>query len=170
MVRRSRMARGGDNWLQRRRFELLNGGWRHVGNSQASEVLGHGWRGPEKWGVWGVGDRHELCLSLDSIAGTRFELQADVNAFLAGPQTEQTIDVRVDGQPAGSWQFTTEANRGIRTVPITVPPGQDRYRTVSVTFHPRALGIPAELSPKAAERRPLGLGVYRLRLTVPGQG
>lgn len=122
------------------------------------------------WGVWGVGEHHELCLSLDSIACARFELQADVSAFLAGPQTEQTIDVRVDGQPAGSWHFTTESNRGARAVPITVPPGQDRYRSVSVTFHPRALGIPAELSPSAAERRPLGLGLYRLRLVVPGQG
>ena len=60
--------------------------------------------------------------------------------------------------------------RAVRTVPITVPPGQDRYRTISVTFYPRALGIPAELSPKAAERRPLGLGLYRLLLVVPGPG
>ncbi len=126
--------------------------------AEARALFGPGWRGPEPWGVWGFGPMHGLRLPLP--LGRATELEADVRAFLAGSQTRQRIVIRAGAEAIGEWNFTLAANREIRSVRIpTLPPG------TSITFHPQMQGIPAELDKRSRERRPLGLGLHRFRLS-----
>ncbi len=141
MIRKLRASSPTDNWLVRRRAE--------------------------SWGVWGLGDNHELDLAIPVSMGAAVDLDLDVHAFLAGTQTTQRVIIRSGGTVIGEWTFDTANNRGVRTVRVPVP-GQGMASgdvlPVSVTFHPTALGIPAELNPAASERRPLGLALHRLRM------
>lgn len=167
MIRKLRASSPTDNWLVRRRASLLTEAWTKAGDSGARELLGEGWRRAESWGVWGLGDNHELDLAIPVSMGAAVDLDLDVHAFLAGTQTTQRVIIRSAGAVIGEWTFDTANNRGVRTVRVPVP-GQGMASgdvlPVSVTFHPTALGIPAELNPAASERRPLGLALHRLRM------
>ena len=166
MIRRMRSLSSDANWLVQRRAALLGSTWLPAGNNVIRDLLGEGWRRAENWGLWGVGERHELHLALPADAPDTVLLEADVHAFLAGTQTEQRITVRQGSQPVAEWTFNAQANRGVRSVPLTRPgPG---LVPVTLTFHPAALGIPAELSATAKEQRPLGLAMHRLRIIRPG--
>jgi len=121
-------------------------------------LFGPGWRAPEPWGVWGFGAEHVLRLPLPDAHAT--ELEADVRAFLAGPQTRQRVVIRAGGVAIGEWNFTLAANRELRSVRIPALP-----QGTPISFHPLLLGIPADLDPRTRERRPLGLGLHRFRLS-----
>jgi hypothetical protein len=170
MVRKNRVPASGENWLLRKRAALLTPQWVGAGNNGLLELLGEGWRSSAEWGVWGFGDRHELLLPVPANAGPVIALDADVHAFLAGSQTSQQIIIKASGQTIGEWSFTTANNRGVRPIRVPIPKtiaGPDRTSWLSITFHPTALGIPAELTPSAKETRPLGVALHRIRLAAP---
>jgi len=169
MIRRQKGAGPTQSWLARRRSEMLGGtgsdAWLAGGNNGVRDLLGEGWRRSEGWGLWGVGERHELHLAFPAEAADALTLEFDVHAFLAGSQTSQTITIRQDDRPIGEWRFTPDANRGVRSVRVTRP--QAGIAPFTLTFLPSALGIPTELSATAKEKRPLGLALHRLRLVNP---
>ena len=167
MVRKQRTPMTANNWLIRKRASLLTAAWASAGDSGLRELLGDGWRSSEGWGVWGLGASHELFLAIPANAGDSIELEADAHAFLAGSQTRQTVKIRMGGQEIGEWSFDTTNNRAVRSVRVPIPTQGRRpggYVSLSITFHPTEQGIPAELNPAAGEKRPLGLGLHRVRV------
>jgi hypothetical protein len=167
IVRRMRAPTPGNNWLIRRRASLLTRGWALAGNSGLREILGEGWRSAEPWGVWGLGACHELFIAVPASMAPEAVLEADVNAFLGGSQTQQQVEIRLGDAPIGTWTFDTASNRGVRSVRLPLPAGEaprGGLISLTLTLHPAELGIPAELNPALTERRPLGVGLHRLQL------
>jgi predicted O-methyltransferase YrrM len=165
IIRRMRAPSAANNWLLRKRAALLTQGWALAGNAGLREILGEGWRPTEAWGGWGLAPRHDLHLAFPGALGTAVTLEADVQAFLAGEQTEQRVTLRLDGAEIDEWRFTKEANRAVRSVRLPLAErGRNELASVTLSLHPERLGVPAELDPALAEKRPLGVGLFRLRL------
>jgi hypothetical protein len=164
-VRRARAATGVDNWLLRKRLSLLGPDWVEAGNGRLTELLGNGWSNPEPWGVWGVGDLHELDLVLP-VGALTVELEMEVQAALTRSRTEQVVDVSVGNKKLDTWQFTAERNRGIRRVSIPLaltsltPHGE---RCVALQFKPASVLSVSELNPTSTDNRSLGVGLLRIR-------
>jgi hypothetical protein len=173
-VRKTRPPDSNGNWLEQKRASLLRNEWVSSAHGGLRELLGSGWSGPEDWGVWGVGEAHELLLVLPSHVDGEIELQMDVHVALIGDRTSQQFDVSLGNQTLTKWDFTLSANRGIRSVRIPVPAvagNHDAPRSVRLMFRPLTVDSPAELDPTLTERRPVGLALHRLRFaTTRGQG
>ena len=97
---------------------LIGAGWREAAHGGLTGALGRGWSEPEPWGIWGVGEVHELLLHLPALPELDIELDADVHAALIGSRTSQLVDVCVNGQRLTTWNFTLTDNREVRSVRI----------------------------------------------------
>jgi len=78
-------------------------------------VLGKGWSSPEEDFVWSVGKESELVLRIDSQVK---RIHLDLAAFLPSQNSSQQIAVQVNDVPVGNFIFTTDANKGVRTVDV----------------------------------------------------
>jgi hypothetical protein len=167
VIRKFRQPQSGINWLVQKQAKLLRDEWVPAGNGAMRDLLGAGWSGPEPWGVWGIGELHELHLVLPANATGEFELQADVHVSLVGSRTSQEVTVLLDGRERAKWEFNSGHNRGIRSVWLPVPAADSRrdgLRAMKVVFRPASVATPADLDPTLTETRPLGLALHRIRL------
>jgi hypothetical protein len=173
-VRKVRPPDSNGNWLEQKRASLLRNEWVSSAHGGLRELLGSGWSGSEDWGVWGVGEAHELLLVLPPQVDGEIELQMDVHVVLLGYRTSQQFDISVGGQTLAKWDFALSANRGIRSVRIPAPAAAGNHngpRSVRLMFRPLTVASPAELDPTLTERRPVGLALHRMRFdTARGQG
>jgi hypothetical protein len=167
VIRKFRQPQSGNNWLVQKRATLLRNEWVEAGNGGLRDLLGAGWSGPESWGVWGVGETHDLHLSLPAHLEGAIELHMDVHVALIGSRTRQQVDVQCADETLTTWDFSTSQNRGIRRVRIPVPPA-DRdsggLRTLTLAFRPSSVAAPVDLDPGLTERRPVGLALHRLKV------
>jgi Macrocin-O-methyltransferase (TylF) len=170
VIRKARYGGSGENWLLRKRAALTpSGGWAEAGKGALRELLGDGWSGPEPWGVWGIGESHELHLVISAQAADELELEVDVHAALVGTRTEQRVEVWLDGENCGEWIFTQTGNRGIRSVRLRLPTTELQragLREMKVVFRPASVGAPVDLDPSSSERRPLGVALHRVRCVL----
>ena len=113
VVRKLRDSKPDRNWLARRKASLLGTEWTETAHGRIAELLPTGWSLPEPWGVWGVGEAHELELWLAEAPDTAIELEADVHVVLLGPRKSQRVDVVVGGRRLAAWDFTLAANREV---------------------------------------------------------
>jgi len=165
-VRKVRSRDPNGNWLEQKRASLLRNEWVLAAHGGLRELLGSGWSGPEDWGVWGVGEAHELLLVLPPHVDGEIELQMDVHVVLLGDRTNQQFDVLLGDQTLAKWEFTLRTNRGIRSVRVPVATAAGDHgqpRSVRLMFRPLTVASPAELDPSLTERRPVGLGLHRMR-------
>ncbi len=168
-VRKARSGSGSDNWLLQKRRSLLQPDWVEAGNGKLAELLGNGWSGPEAWGVWGVGDLHELDLVLPNSPLPGIELELEVQAALTPSRSEQTVAVFVAGEKVQTWTFNRANNRAVRrvTIPIALtgaaPHGQ---RCVMVQFKPSSVLSASDVNPASTDNRSLGLGLLRIRISA----
>jgi hypothetical protein len=173
VIRKARQAGGQDNWVARKRLSILTSEWTSAGGNALSELLGRGWSAPEKWGVWGVGESHELRLFLPSLPSTDIELEAKVNASLIGSRLSQEVEVCAAGRRLATWHFTKESDRGVRHVQIS-PDFAREAATVSewgipaltLEFRPRFLEPTNVLDPSRKDDRVLGLAMHGVRLST----
>lgn len=168
VVRKARSPRSGGDWLVRKRAALLRDEWASAANGGLQALLGTGWSGPEDWGVWGVGEAHELHLVLPDNITSEVELQADVHVPLVGSRTFQEVAVLLGDETHAKWTFTADHNRGARSVRLPVPTAGGRRRefcAMKVVFRPASVAAPIDLDPDLTERRPLGMALHRVRLT-----
>ncbi len=166
-VRKSRSPTPDGNWKLRKRAELLRTEWVSAGKGDLRDLLGAGWSGPELWGVWGVGNAHELELVLPGHLSGEVEIQADVHAALFGSRTQQQVDVFLGAEKLAVWHFTVANNRGVRSVAFPVAVLQETrhggFRAGKLTFRPASVAAPADLDPGWSEKRPLGLALHGLK-------
>lgn len=174
VIRKARYGGSGENWLLQKRAALTPlGGWAEAGKGALRELLGNGWSGPEPWGVWGIGESHELHLVIPARATGEIELELDVHAALVGTRMDQRVDVWLDDERCGEWIFTRTANRGVRSVRLRVATAKVEragLREIKVEFRPTSVVAPVDLDASSTERRPLGLALHRVRcvLNPPG--
>ena len=153
------------NWLLQKRAALLRAEWISAANGGIRDLLGSGWSGPESWGVWGVGEKHELLLSFPAQRSHDFELQFDTHVVMAGGRNELLVTVLASEQEVANWRFTRALNRGVRTVRIHLEAKeQEAYHELKLTLRPASIEAPSELDPMSVERRPLGVALHRIRV------
>jgi hypothetical protein len=161
VIRKAKAAGGGNNWRTHRIRSVLGEEWASAGRNAFGELLGAGWSGPEPWGVWGLGQTHELDIA--QFPGGDFVLEAEVWAHMPGPTDTQEVEVVVGGLHVATWQFSGSDARGIRTAAIpklgtVTTTNLDNLSLTRVQFrlktqHPNPGG------------RALGLALVRMRLT-----
>jgi hypothetical protein len=159
VIRKARTPDTSGNWLLEKRAGLLRDEWVAAANGSLRELLGSGWGAPEDWGVWGVGDAHELYLVRRRPVPGRIEVDLDVHVVLAGHRTTQQVEVLARCQTLALWEFTHAHNRGVRTVsvPMADEPGlAGPYEQATLTFR-------LQLAPDLHDNRPLGLALHRIR-------
>jgi hypothetical protein len=168
-IRKIRPDRRGDTWLDRSRSSLVSVDWTNASDGRLLNLhlLGCGWSGPEPWGVWGVGDLHELHLPILSHSCSEAEIEFEVQAALTESRPEQVVDVSIEGRTLATWSFTLGKNRGIRR--LSVPTGLIQSevslpRNLTIEFRPRSVVTVSEINVNSIDDRALGLGLRRLRL------
>lgn len=175
VIRKAKRASRFDNWLVRRRTALVGNDWISAANNGLGELLGEGWSGPEDWGVWGIGASHELLLFLSSDPEQDLLFEADVYAVLIGSRLHQSVEVSTGDTILATWDFTPQANRGIRSATIprelaATAMAAQRPPVIRLVFRPANVAAPTALDPATPDARPLGLGVWRIRLAPVGIG
>lgn len=132
------------------------------------EYLKEGWSAAEDTGRWTEGDRARLVLALPPALRTGFVLAFEATAFLGADDAGQvTVDITVNGRPAGQARWTGPAVARWVELAVAMPDGADRAEVV--------LAIAGASSPAAHglsdDFRMLGLRLLRLRLTpMPRSG
>lgn len=159
IVRRAKPPGNAHNWQLLQTQRLLARGWVEAGRNALAFMLGAGWSGPEPWGVWGVGSRHEIRIQLPAAADTNLRIDADVHAHLPGSNAQQEIKISVRDRVLAHWTFTAENNRGVRSIviPAAVGAGNGGPAAVELQFelryqHPNIGG------------RPIGMALHRIRI------
>lgn len=171
VIRKSRTPDGRFNWLLARRYALLREEWTEAAGGGISELLGKGWSRAESWGVWGVGEVHELLLVVPADAGDHLDLEADVHGALLGARQAQQVDVGVGEETIGCWEFTRQRNHRVRSVRIPMRRAEDEHwLRIGVEFRPRSVARPCDLDSRVKEARTLGLGLHRVRGRISSAG
>ena len=164
IFRKAKPARWGDDWFARRRASALRKGWIPAQSNAFLQLLGEGWSGVERWGLWGINEQHELSLFFAEPPAADLRLEAECQAVLIGPRAEQRVDVVVGGDHAAIWEFSKESNRAVRSVVIRTRAAKAALPELRIRFVPRSVASPNELDPTVSDTRKLGLGVTRMRL------
>ena len=158
VVRRQRRAGGGANWLTAKQVVSVDQ-WHSLAAGQPTRVLLDGWSTPEDWGVWGVGTSHRIRIATGPQPAGAMTLECDVWAYLPGGLLERTFDILMDGASIGTWHFSPDENRAIRSLSIS---GGVTSRVVE--FRPRSVVSPRDIDPSHVDGRPLGLAMARFRI------
>jgi SAM-dependent methyltransferase len=148
---------------------MLGEEWAVAANGGLADVLGSGWSSVEDWGVWGLGDRHEIDVQLPVPLIGHVVIDADVHVVLRDPIRSQFVDVFAGESKLALWHFNHEMNRGIRTVRIPARVARTSVTGipwVTLTFKPHCVVKPTDLDPTTLDRRMLGLGLHRIRMRL----
>ncbi len=126
-----------------------------------------GWGDTEPWGVWTVGRRAELEMSLDADAGDRLVLNALASAFIGKRRDHVRVRVSADGQQIAEWTFDAKASGKSQPQWMTaqLPPdaGEAAKRVLKISFEVDAPRSPLSEG-LSSDARTLGLGLTRLTL------
>jgi hypothetical protein len=164
IFRKAKRAHKPDNWYLRRRAEAIRKDWTPAQSGALAQLLREGWATPEPWGMWGIGDRHELSLFFIETPARDLKLELECQAVIYGSRTEQQVDVFVESDLVATWQFSQKLNRAVRSAPIRVPAIRASLPELRLRFEPRSVASPNELDPASLDTRKLGLGIVQLRL------
>jgi hypothetical protein len=165
VVRKMRPPGGELNWLQKQQYISI-GEWHPTKNGGLSASLTQGWAGPENWGVWGVGNTHEMTLVIAEQPEKDIVIELDTAAALAEGRPEQVVEVDASKNHIATLHFSAIRNRAVHQVTIPFSLFQRSAAgawTVRLEFKPRHVASIAELDPAKSDNRALGLALYRLR-------
>ena len=125
-----------------------------------------GWSTTEPWGIWSSAPEARLILPAGRMMGSTLRLRIQAQSFLADALPRQEVEVVVNGQPVGKWEFTTKSPAGERTavIPAEVTGLHD---PLQVDFRVPTAASPASLG-MSADARQLGIGLQWLRLDLVG--
>ncbi len=147
--------------------------WVSAENGGLEPWLGAGWSDREQWGVWGIGEAHEVLLPVPDRPVSDLEFAMDVHAALFEDRKVLLVDVAVADETLETWVFTVAENRSVRVLRIPAhvvaqAVARERWPVARVELRPRDVVIPAELDPRTRETRPLGVALHRLRVSNIG--
>ncbi len=146
---------------------LVAEAWRDAIGPGFAALLGDGWSKPEDWGgIWGVGAVHELRLYYHAAPTDHAEIEAVVQAALAGAREQQKVDVVVRGETLATWEFTRDKNRGLRSVRVPAALIAASVPLMTLEFRPHAVAAPMDLDPAIRDGRLLGMAMLRVRQRV----
>jgi hypothetical protein len=166
IVRKAKTAGAADNWRIRKSRMVFNDTWTSPAHNGLAEVIGAGWSVPETWGVWGVGSSHELALYPPD-ACRYLILDFDVHVPLIEQQASQEVVVLVNEKEVARWHFSTETNRGVRTIVVNPDRATNgNLGLLRVEFRPRSLVKPNQFNPSNTDSRDLGMALHRLRFAA----
>jgi hypothetical protein len=121
-----------------------------------------GWSGKEPTAIWSDGDRATLALHADKVkAGEPLTVSIDGQAFLAHPDSAQTVIVRSGGRALATWRYDKAAPAGVRKVKVPADLVHNGDLELELDF-PDAVS-PAQQKVSGDPRR---LGLYVSALTV----
>lgn len=166
VIRKARSGGRQSNWLSRKRCALFGREWAEAGDDHLRPLLGAGWSGAEKWGVWGIGQSHELFLHLSSMPSNDIIFEAEVQVPLIVAGQTRSVEVGTDGWSLDTWRFTSDDARGIRTVRIPASAFRATAGDPAVArleFRPSHVVVPQEVTGTSGDTRALGMGVLRIR-------
>lgn len=162
VIRKMRSPQQGPTWLERKQTLALDI-WHHATRGGLSNLLGPGWSRHEPWGVWGVGQSHELVCCPADPSLREFEIDFEVHAALLDARPSQRVEVRIDGEHATTWEFTSDANRSVKTIAVSRPESRGN-KSVTVEFRPSSVARIHDLDPTKSDTRALGLALHGIRL------
>jgi len=146
---------------------LVTEAWRDAIGPGFAALLGDGWSKPESWGgIWGVGVVHELRLYYHAAPAGHADIEAVVQAALAGPRERQNVDVVVRGETLATWEFTRDKNRGLRSVRVPASVIAASLPVMTLEFRPHSVAAPIDLDPAIRDGRLLGMAMLRVRQRV----
>jgi hypothetical protein len=171
VIRKSRSPNRYENWYVKKKCEAWVDGWIEANHSSIIEILGNGWADLESWGVWGVGDVHELHIFLPSPPTGAIIIDAAVNVALKTPDASQPVDLFIGDDLLTTWEFTGSLNRSVRTVEIpaaivAAEAAGSASPKLTIEFRPRCVVRAKEIDPTTPDNRALGLALYRIRKRV----
>jgi hypothetical protein len=137
---------------------VIGAAWRHPADAGFATLIEDGWSGPEPWGMWGTGPLHRLRLH-PALSGA---IACDVSAYIPPSRERQEVAVFAGAELLAAWAFTHDANRGIRHLRL---PGR---RCTILEFRPSYTAMPAKEEAGSADRRELGMALYRIRQEKEG--
>lgn len=88
--------------------------------AEGCRCLVEGWSAPDKWGVWGRGDRQSLTVQRPGNGFSPLLLRFSVNVILVPGESERRIGVRVNGRDLETWTFAPEHDHG--QFEVLIPP------------------------------------------------
>ncbi len=120
-----------------------------------SEALRDGWSVIEDWGIWGIGQRHNLCLE---DAGGHY-LEVFCGCQLSALTKSNVVSLLVRNQVLATWQFNSATNFALRSVllPAATEP-------LSLTFITETAIRPCDVDQSSSDDRQLGMALYWLRI------
>ena len=119
---------------------------------------------PEASGRWTDGKEASICLALESPATSTLKLTATVAAFVIPQHSKQAVDILVNGNQVGRWEFhfgEQIAERQI-VIPHSVANGA---RKLLITFLLPDAVVPADLKFNS-DARMLGINVAQIRVSA----
>lgn len=128
-------------------------------------LLGRGWSGPEKWGVWSDEPSAHLVLPLAD-GRTITSLDLHLGAFVVPLHPSLRVQCSINGVLATSWDFDQAHNSGWRTIPVPEAALKkarqagmlDLELKIQDPGNPKRLGM-------SKDDRELGLALRRLKVT-----
>jgi len=115
-IRKHKSTDLSQSWYAQKRRAAFARGWVDASSSGPTRLfLGDGWAQPEEWGVWGVGERHNLRFYAPDPVPKFLDLDCDVHVVLSGPRRAQQVDVF-----AGSQLLATQDSHLTITTPCEV--------------------------------------------------
>ncbi len=121
-----------------------------------------GWSIPEAQGTWTDGSRSRLDLPFQSISPSGFKVSASIqDVFLTERNPQQTVEVRVNGEPITTWTFEL-GKPLLKNYIFQIPKAVAQQQTpLSLTFNILDPKSPQELG-VSADTRKLGISINRL--------
>lgn len=161
VIRRLRQPGLDPSWIAKRQ-RLALGVWHSAANGQLATILTEGWSSPEPWGTWGVGQSHQIRLTVAVDAGDSIAVDIDAHAFVWDEVTGRPMDVFVNGRRFTEVTFSKAQNfASLSLQPLLAEEG---HGAVTIEFRPRMVAVPHEIDPSIQEPRTLGLALHRIRI------
>ncbi len=126
-------------------------------------LLTSGWSTAEQTHTWSDGDSATITFTLNPPPVIDFELILDAPAFLFGTHLRQEIDVKINGNAAGTLVYTPESNNN-KT--FTLPKEWASDGNVRLLLNFKNHKAPVEIGLNVDQRR-LGLALKTLYVSTP---
>jgi hypothetical protein len=127
-------------------------------NTLGTELLGHGWHGPETWGVWSGVPSTSIFATLPSQVPANLNLRIAALGFVRNEHPNLSVVVKVNDKPVGTLEFSLDVPSLEVSIPVDRTLVDTQDGALKITFENRTAASPAELG-ISDDPRVLGIGL-----------